>query len=59
MTAYRYEWEIQGDYGQGWETVTTESYWLDAKAQLATYRAEEPDYPHRARRVRVEQPGEA
>ena len=37
-------------------TVTTEETRADARAQLRTYRTEEPNYPHRikVRRVPVE-----
>ncbi len=34
----RDEWEIQVDYGQGWECDTVEQSWKDAKAQAKTYR---------------------
>ena len=36
-----YEYEIQGDYGYGWDLLTTEATLSEAKAQLATYRANE------------------
>jgi len=36
-----YEYEIQGDYGYGWEILTTEETYPEALAQLATYRANE------------------
>lgn len=52
MTAYEYE--IQGNYGQGWECVTTEETRSDAMAQLACYRENEPEYAHRIRKVKAE-----
>ncbi len=49
------EYEIQGNYGQGWEMVTTESTRKEAKAQLKCYNENEPN-PHRivAKRVKIE-----
>jgi len=37
----QYEYEIQGNYGHGWDMLTTESTKAEALAQLATYRANE------------------
>jgi len=52
----RDEWEVQGDYGQGWEVVTTEINRNDARAQLKLYDVEELQYPHRIvkRRVKIQ-----
>ena len=36
------EYEIQGNYGQGFECVTTEETYKDARAQLKCYRENEP-----------------
>ena len=47
------EWEIQGNYGHGWEMVTVEETWKEAKAQLRVYRENEPQYRHRAIKKRV------
>lgn len=47
-----YEYEIQGDYGYGWDLLTTEDTLTEANAQLATYRANER-IPLRIKRVRV------
>jgi hypothetical protein len=54
--AQTFEYEIQGNYGppHGWEMVCTEANKLDARAQLATYNEEEPNVPHRIRRVRAQ-----
>ena len=38
----RDEWEIQGNYGQGWECVNTETSQQDAKRSLGEYRSNEP-----------------
>ncbi len=46
------EWEIQGNYGHGWECVTTEETWKDAKAQVKCYRANE-SAPFRVVKKRV------
>jgi hypothetical protein len=50
MTSYEYE--IQGDYGDGWELLTTEQTLSAARAQLSTYRANE-SIPLRIKRVRA------
>ena len=47
-----YEYEIQGDYGYGWDVLTTEETIGEANAQLATYRANER-VPLRIKRVKV------
>lgn len=52
MTAAAYDYEIQGNYGHGWECVTAEETRADALAQLATYRENEPGTPFRIRRVK-------
>lgn len=50
-----FEYEIQGLYDEhyGFETVTTEDNPEDAQAMLATYRANEPEYRFRVKRVRA------
>jgi hypothetical protein len=47
-----YEYEIQGNYGYGWDLLTTEQTLKEANAQLATYRANE-SIPLRIKRVRA------
>ena len=47
------EWEIQGNYGHGWEMVTTEETYRQAREQLKCYRENEPGTPHRIKCVRV------
>lgn len=51
------EYEVQGNYGQGWEMVTTEETWKAAREQLKCYNENEP-YPHKIvkKRVRKETP---
>lgn len=46
------EYEIQGNYGQGFECVTTEATWREAKAQIKCYRENEP-YQFRIVKKRV------
>lgn len=50
-----FEFEVQTNYGygHGWEVTVTESTKAEAEARLAEYRANQPEYPHRVRRVRV------
>jgi len=47
-----YEYEIQGNYGYGWDLLTTEETLKEANAQLAIYRANER-IPLRVKRVKV------
>jgi hypothetical protein len=49
------EYEIQGNYGQGFECVTTEEKYSAAREQLKTYRENESQYYHRIvkRRVKI------
>ena len=48
-----YEWEVQGNYGHGWEVVTTEVTAEDALIQVRCYRENEPQYQHRIRRRKI------
>jgi hypothetical protein len=48
-----FEYEIQGNYGQGWEMVTTEDDPLEARQRLKEYNENEPQYPHRIAKKRV------
>lgn len=47
-------WDIQQYTGAeyGWETVTAEDTWKDAKRALREYRENQPEYPVRAKRKR-------
>jgi len=47
------EWVIYGNYGYGWEELTTESSYSEAKSQLRCYNENEPNIPHRLRIKRV------
>jgi hypothetical protein len=47
------EFEIQGNYGQGWELATTEVKWRDAKEQKKCYQQNEPGIPFRIVHKRV------
>ncbi len=40
-------WELQVDYGQGYETVCTEATYRAAVAQWSCYRRNAPEYPAR------------
>jgi hypothetical protein len=44
--------EIRGDYGHGFEMVTAEVTLKEARAQLRTYRANEPGIPFKIVKVR-------
>jgi len=35
-------WDILGDYGQGFEVVTAETTWKEARNRLREYRMNEP-----------------
>jgi len=55
------EYEIQGNYGYGWDVLCTEETWREAKAQLRCYEENELQYLHRIvkRRVKLETAKEA
>lgn len=48
-----YEYELQGDYGYGWDILTTEETLKGAKDQMSTYRANERGVMYRIVKVRV------
>ena len=47
-----YEYEIQGNYGYGWDCLTTEETLGQAREQLKTYQSNER-VPLRIKRVQV------
>jgi hypothetical protein len=47
-----YEYEIQGNYGYGWDLLTTEATLSEARTQLSTYRLNEA-VPLRIKKVRA------
>lgn len=50
-------WDIQTNFGSGWETECTELSWMDAKAQLNCYHANsygQFDVRTKKRRERIE-----
>lgn len=49
------EYDIEGLYGYGWEMVTSEDDFLEAKARLKEYRENEPGTAFRINRVRVKE----
>ena len=48
-----YEYELQGNYGYGWDTLTTESTRKDINMRLSEYRANERGVMLRIKRVKV------
>lgn len=56
MMAYKRKtqdiYEIQGHYGSGWEAVTEETTFSDARQMLKDYNDNETQYPHRIRKRR-------
>ncbi len=51
-------WDIEGNYGYGWECVTCEETWKESRARLKEYRENEPGTAFRTRKYReqIEQP---
>lgn len=49
----RDEYDVEGDFGFGWEVVTGSESFRDARMQLASYRENAPEWPYRIRKVRV------
>ena len=47
------EFNVQGNYGFGWEDVCAESTYREARERLREYRDNEPGYPHRIKVRRV------
>lgn len=47
-------WVVQGNYGygDGWEDVTAEETYREARQRLKEYRENEPQYPHRLKLTR-------
>ncbi len=46
-------WEIQGNYGYGWDMLCWEETRADAKAQLRCYNENERNAMHRIRHRRI------
>jgi uncharacterized protein YjlB len=44
---WKEEFTVQGNYGQGWEDVTSEDTYSEARERLREYRENEINYPHR------------
>ena len=53
----RDEYEILGNYGYGWDVLTTEDNYKDAKNMLKCYNENEPMAPHmiKKRRIRIKE----
>lgn len=49
------EFVIQGNYGQGWEDVTTETTYKEARKRLKEYNENERQYAHKLikRRIKI------
>lgn len=47
------EYHTQGNYGCGWETVTIDETYAEARKMLRDYNENEPQYPHRVIKKRV------
>ena len=50
------EYEVLGNYGYGWDVLTTCATLKEARDDLKAYRENEPSVPHKIekRRVRIE-----
>ena len=51
----RYEWNVEQYTGHecGWEVVTTEDTFREARERRREYRENQPEYPVRIRLVRI------
>lgn len=49
----RDEYQVQGDYGYGWEYLTAEATRGEALVMKRCYDQNEPGIPHRVKTVRV------
>lgn len=47
------EFMVLGNYGQGYEVVTTEDTYKAAREQLKCYNENEPQYSHKIKKRRV------
>ena len=47
-----FEYEVQGNYGYGWELETTEVSRTEALKRLKEYRENAPEAPHRIKKVK-------
>jgi hypothetical protein len=50
-----YEYDIQQDFGYGWETVCCELTPEKAEEMKRCYQANQPEYPVRIKKTRVAQ----
>lgn len=48
------EYEVQGYYSFGWEMVTTETNFAEAKKRLKEYKDNEPNISFRIKRIKSE-----
>ena len=49
----RDEYQIHGNYGQGWEEVSAYDTRPEARADLKLYRENEPQYAHKLVKKRI------
>jgi hypothetical protein len=54
-TPCKFEFEVQGKYGFGWECVTSEETKAEALKRLKEYNENEPIYPHRVVRKKLKE----
>lgn len=50
----KYEYDIEADYGNGYEHTHTVETRAEAVQSIKEYRANAPQYPYRIKRVRAE-----
>lgn len=52
---YAFEWHVEGNYGfgHGWESVSAESSYTEARNRLLEYRENDPGSAYRIKRRRV------
>lgn len=50
-------WEVQGNYGYGWDMLTEESTFKEAGEQLKCYNENEVGIPHRIVKRRIRKAG--
>jgi hypothetical protein len=47
------EYQVKGNYGEGWEVVTTEDTMTEARKRYVEYRENEPEYRHKITKHRT------
>lgn len=49
------EYNIEGNYGYGWEMVMCEDNFLDARQRIKEYKENEPNISFRINRIRIKE----